>query len=279
MKRFPLLLIFLLLASPGFAQKKEKLKGSRNVTTGQREIGGFENLEVEDNIEVFLIAGDKTELEIDADDNIHDAIAINLKDGTLRLSTSQEIIGAKKVSVKVTYTSDFKMAIAKDDSRITSLTDMKLDNFTFKTFGSSKIYATIKSKVFTLMANDKSKTELNLAAEISTVELSKNAQLKALISAPKLKFDMYQKSLATVEGDVTDLKLRLDNNANFTGKNLTAKTAEMIMEGNANGSLTVATLVVIDASGKSDIELLGEPKIEIRKFTDNASIRKKQLKP
>lgn len=278
MKRISMLLLFLTLAASGFAQKKEKLKGSRNVTSEQREIGGFENLEVEDNIEVFLIAGDKTELEIEADDNVHEAIAVNLEGGTLRISATQEIIGAKKVSVKLTYTSEFKMAIAKDDSRITGLTDIKLDNFTFKTFGSSKIYCTLKSKVFTLMANDKSKIELNLTAENATIELSKNSQLKALISSPKMKFDMYQKSLATIEGDVIDLTLRLDSNANFTGKNLVAKNAEMIMEGNANGSLTVAGAVIVEASGKSEIELFGDQKIEIRKLTDSAAIRKRPLK-
>jgi hypothetical protein len=278
MKRISMLLILLMVSSGIFAQKKEKLKGSRNVTSEQKEIGNFENLEIEDNIEVFLTSGDKTELEIEADDNLHDAISINIADGTLRLSTTQEITGAKKLSVKITYTDDFKMVIAKDNSRVTSLTDMKLDNFTFKTFGSSKIYSTIKTKVFTLMANDKSHVELNLNAENAMIELSKNAQLKALISSPKLKFDMYEKAIATVEGDVSDLKLRLDNNTNFTGKNLTAKTADMVMEGNSNGSLTVVTSVAIEASGKSETELIGEQKITIRKFTDNASIRKKPLK-
>lgn len=278
MKRISLLLVLLLLASTAFAQKKEKLKGSRMVTTAQKEISEFENIEVEDNLEVFLIKGDKCELEINADDNLHDAISIVNNGGTLRLSVANDVYGEKKLSVKITYTDGLKMMIAKDETNITALTDIKLDNFTFKTSGNSKVFATIKAKVFTLMANDKSKTELNVTAENTMFELSKNSQLKALVSSPKMKFDMYQKATATIEGDVNDLKLRLDNGTNFTGKNLTAKNAEAILEGNASASLNVAVNAILEISGKSEMELYGEQRIELRKFTDNASLRKRPIK-
>jgi hypothetical protein len=129
------------------------------------------------------------------------------------------------------------------------------------------------------MANDKSRAELNITAENTMIELSKSTQLKALVSSPKIKIDMYQKAIATVEGDVNDLKLRLDNNTNFTGKNLTAKNADLIAEGNANISIAVTGIAGIEISGKSEIDLHGDQaKIEIRKFTDNSSIRKKPLK-
>ncbi len=277
MKRIPILLVLLLTVSLAFGQKKEKLKGTRMVTITQKEIGEFENVEAEDNLEVFLIKGDKCALEIEADDNVHEAIDATITNGTLRLSTTKDI-SAKKLSVKVTYTDDFKMMIAKDDTNVTALTDVSLDNFTFKTSGSSKVFANVRSKIFTLMANDKSKTELNVTAENTTIELNKNAQLKALISSPKLKFDMYLKSTATIEGDVNDLKLRLDSNTNFTGRNLTANTSQIIIEGSANASVSVTTSVVIEASGKSELELYGDQKIEIKKFTENAMIRKRVTK-
>jgi hypothetical protein len=279
MKKIPAFLLILLISSVALGQKREKIKGSRIVTTEQKEIGDFENIEVEDNIDLFLQQGDKTELEIDADDNTHDAIVISLSNGTLRLSTSQDVTSTKKFSVKVTYTDNFKMLIAKDEANVTALTDIKLDNFTFKTSGGAKIYSNVRAKVFTLMANDKAKAQLNITAESTIIELSKNSQLTALISSPKIKLDMYQKAIATIEGDVNDLRIRLDNNTNLTGKNLTAKNADIIAEGNANVSIAVTGIVGIDISGKSEIDLHGDQtKIEIRKFTDSAAIRKKPLK-
>ncbi len=274
----PILLLAFLMSTMVVAQKKEKLKGSRIVTTTQKEISDFSSIEVEDNIEIFLTQGNKCELEIEADDNLHDAIILNQSAGNLRISTSKDVYGSKKFSVKITFNDDFKMLIAKDDSYVTALTDINLANFTYKTFGSAKIFSNVKATTFTLMQNDKSKAELNVTADNTMIELNKNAQLKALIATPKLKLDMYLKAIASVEGDVVDLKLRIDGNTNFTGKNLTAKNAEIISEGNANGSLHVETRAVLEASGKSEIELFGEPKIEIRKFTDTASLRKRLLK-
>ncbi|HEY0091709.1 MAG TPA: DUF2807 domain-containing protein [Flavobacterium sp.] len=268
----------LLLFTLATHAQKEKLKGSRIVITAQKDIGEYENIEIEDNIELFLSKGDNAELEIEADDNLHDAISINLSGGTLRISLSQPVTGAKKLSVKVTFTNNLKMIISKGDSRVTALTDLTLDDLTFKAFGNSKIYANVKSGSFTLMANDKSHSELNVTADIVAVELSNNARIKALISTPKMKFDMYQKSSANIEGDAIDLKLRIDNNSTFNATNLVAKTAEMIVEGFGNASLTVAGAVTIEASGKADIELFGDQQIEIRKFTDNASLRKKPVK-
>ncbi|HEX8268790.1 MAG TPA: DUF2807 domain-containing protein [Flavobacterium sp.] len=253
----------------------QKVKGSKIVTLAQREIGNFDSLEISDNLEIFLVPGTQAALEIEADDNLHDLIAIELSAGTLRLSAKQEVTSSKKFSVKITYTSDLKMVIAKENSVVTALADMALDNLTLKALQSSKFYATVKSKKFTLMADDRSKCEFNITSAEATVELSKNSSMKALISAENLIFDMYQKSLANIEGDISDLKLRLDNNANFTGRNLTSKNAEIITEGYSNGSIMVTTAATITATGKSELELHGDPKIDLIKFTDNAVLRKK----
>jgi hypothetical protein len=279
MKKESLILLLLVLFTFSVsAQQKEKIKGSKIVTITQKDIGEFENLEVSDNLEIFLIKGDRCGIEIEADDNLHDAIAIDLHGNTLQLSALKDVSGAKKFSVRITYTSDFKMVIAKDETNITALADITLNNFTFKSFDSAKIFANIKSKSFTLMANDKSKTELNLTGEQANIELSKNAQLKALIATSFMKFDMYQKTSAVIEGDVNDLKLRLDNNANFTGKNLTAKNATLNVEGYSVCSIKCNTWMAIEASGKAEIQLYGDQKIDLRKFIDNATLYKKPTK-
>jgi predicted acyltransferase (DUF342 family) len=169
------------------------------------------------------------------------------------------------------------MIIAKDKSNITALAEINLNDFTFKTFDESKLFAYVKTKNFTLMANDKSKIELNLKSDQATIELSKNSRLKALISSSQLTFDMYQKTNAVIEGDAINLKLRLDNNAEFLGKNLSSKNAEITSEGYANCSIQVNTKAIIDASGKSEIQLFGTQKIDLRNFIDSATLYKKPL--
>ena len=277
MKNSILFIFLILFNATVLGQEKEKIKGTKIVTVEQKEVKPFENLEVEDNLEIFLIKGDKCGVEIEADDNLHDIIDINVNGSVLQLSSTKEVISSKKFSVRVTYTDNFKMIIAKDKSNITALAEMDLSDFTFKTFDESKLFAYVKTKNFTLMANDKSKIELNLKSDQATIELSKNSRLKALISSSQLTFDMYQKTNAVIEGDAINLKLRLDNNAEFLGKNLSSKNAEITSEGYANCSIQVNTKAIIDASGKSEIQLYGTQKIDLRNFIDSATLYKKPL--
>jgi len=278
MKKLALLFTVVLLTSISYGQKREKVKGSKIVTIEKKEIGNFENLEIEDNLEILLIKSDKCSLEIEADDNLHSEININTNGSTLRLTTLKDVGGFKKFLVKVFYNNDFKLLLAKHESIITATSDVELDNFTIKSFDYSKIFMNGKIKTFTIMQNDKSKSELNLKAEMVTIELSKNAQLKALIASNQLKADLYQKSSAVVEGDVIDLKLRLDNSSEFTGMNLISKSAELIAEANTTTKINVVTNATIEASGKSEIQFYGDAKIELKKFTENTVIMKKTLK-
>ena len=278
MKKIALLFIVVLLTSISYGQKREKVKGSKIVTIEKKEIGNFENLEIEDNLEILLIKSDKCSLEIEADDNLHSEININTNGNTLRLTTLKDVGGFKKFLVKVFYNNDFKLLLAKHETIITATSDVELDNFTIKSFDYSKIFMNGKIKTFTIMQNDKSRSELNLKAEMVTIELSKNAQLKALIASNQLKADLYQKSSAVVEGDVIDLKLRLDNSSEFTGMNLISKSAELIAEANTTTKINVVTNATIEASGKSEIQFYGDAKIELKKFTENTVIMKKTLK-
>lgn len=259
------------------AATAQKIKGSRTVTLAPIETDAFDAIEVADNIEIFLIKADVPSIEIEADDNLHEVISYDVSARRLMLSASKKVTGFKKFSVKVFYT-DLKTIIAKDDVIITATTDLVLPELTIISIGDAKVFATVKSTQFTLRADDKTKTELNLTSDNTTIELSKNASVKGLIATTKMIFDMYQKSDAHIEGDVSDLKLRIDHNANFVGKNLTSASAEIIAEGYSNCSVTVATTLIIDAAGKSEIHISGDPKIEIRRFADSAVLAKKPTK-
>ena len=275
MKKYTAILLLLLSTTLTLAQKKDKIKGSKTVTIEQKEVGDFEALEVEDNLEVHLERGEKTELKIEADDNLHDIISFDLRDKILRIYTTKEAVNYKKIIVRVTYTKDLNLITSKNESTINAIQEIQLDNLTFKAHDYSALFLNVNAKNFILQTDDKSKTELNLKSENAIMELSKNSSLKALVSTIDLKVDMYQKSNATIEGDATNAILRLDNNSNLTGNKLILKNADVTTESYSNCSLNVITAVIIDATNKSEIQLLGTPKIEIRKFADEAKLIKK----
>jgi len=278
MKKILLLAVLLIATTSTFAQKKEKIKGSKIVTVEKKKIENFDALEVADDLEITLIKGTECGLEIEADDNLHETFSIEVVANILKIATTKNISNAKKVSIRITYTDNFKSVVAKNESSIIALSEIDLKGVEFKTFDQAKLFLNAKIGDFKLQMNDKSYAELNIKSDQSTISLSKNSKLKALIASVNLTIDMYQKTDATVEGDTEKLKLRLDNNANFMGKNLTAKEIEINAESYSNATIHSVNTIKIAAAGKSELLLYGEAKIEIEKFTDSALIQKKPSK-
>lgn len=275
MKKYTVILLLLLSTTLSFAQKKEKVKGSKTVTVELKEIGPFESLEIEDNLEVYLERGDKNEIKIEADENLQDLITLDLKDKTLRIYTSKHAVNYKKLIVRVTYTNDLNLVTSKNETTINAIQEILLENITFKSHDYSQLFLNVNAKNFILQADDKSKTELNLKSENTSIEMSKNATLKALVSTIDLKVDLYQKANATIEGTATNAIIRLDNNSELTGNKLTIKNIDVTAESYSNCSVNAVTTVIIDAANKSEIQLVGAPKIEIRRFADEAKLIKK----
>jgi hypothetical protein len=278
MKQSFFILALLISTSIAFSQKKEKVKGSKIVTIEHKQIESFDALEVSDNIEVFLVKGSENALDIEADDNVHQAIDIVMTGTTLRLSTLKDIFGYKKLSIRLTYTDALKNIYVKNEAKINALADIELDNLILKCTDYSKLLLNAKVTTFELQCDDKSKVELNLKADKTTISLAKNSSIKALITSKDMIFDLYQKSTASIEGETDTLKLRLDNNANFTGKNLSTNTTEITTEAYSNASINVKNTVTISASAKSEIELYGDQKVIITRFVDSAILRKKPTK-
>lgn len=273
-----LVLFLLILVCGAYAQKREKIKGSRNVTIEKKDVVDFDALEVQDELEVILVKGDKSGIELEADDNLQDALSYTNNGNLLILSTFKDIRSHKKFIVRVTYTDSLKTVISKNKSKVTAVETIKLNKVTFKATEDSKMFLNALTQSFTLIGSDDSYVELNDKSENCTIELSNNSELKALISSIDLKFDQYQKSKATVEGDAINFKLRLDNQSNFIGKKLDAKNVRLITEDTSKVSLFADKTIKIEATGDSDIELYGNPKIELEKFNDTSKLFKKKNK-
>ncbi|WP_248574811.1 GIN domain-containing protein [Flavobacterium sp. H122] len=275
MRKFTLLAIAILTTTISFGQKKEKIKGTKILKTEKHDVEAFQEIEIEDNLEVYLIKGDKNAVEIEADDNLHSAIDYKTYGKTLRINTNKDISTYKKIDVRIFYTDSLKLVSVKHDAKLNAISELNLKNVTIKTFDYSKSALNVNASNFTLISNDKSKIDLNLKSEDAAIEMSKNSELKALINSAKLKFDMYQKASAAIEGDASELKLRLDNNTKYVGKNLTSKNTSIIIEGYTDCDIFTNGNLSVSASGKSRLSIYGDPKIEIKKFADEAVLLKK----
>ncbi|MFB9077206.1 GIN domain-containing protein [Flavobacterium procerum] len=275
MKKSTALLLLLFVTTLTFAQKREKIKGSKIVTTSIKEVGNFDAIEVDDNLEVYLERGEKNEIKIEADDNLHDIIGMDLREKTLRLYTNKESNIYKKLAVRVTYTSSLNKVITKNEAIVYAIQELQLDNITFNCVDYSKLFLNANAKKFSLIADDKSKTELNLKTEDGSLQLSKNSSVKTLVSAIKFKCDLYQKANAAIEGIAEKATIRLDNNSTFTGTKFTLKDAIVTAENSSTGTIFAELTLSIAVGDKSEISILGNPKIELTRFSEEAKLFKK----
>ena len=116
-----------ILFSTGYAQIKDKIKGDRYVTVKESPINSFNRIVVKDELQVSLIEGSEASVFVEADENLHEVIQFTVADSTLHFTTNKRITSAKKVSIKVTYTKTLKQIETFDDSEVSSLTSINLD--------------------------------------------------------------------------------------------------------------------------------------------------------
>lgn len=276
MKKSTLIFLLVLSSLITFGQKKEKIKGSKIVTFTVKKLENFQNIDIEDNLEIYLVKADSASIEIEADDNLHDIINYTILGNTLRINSLKDVYGEKKFSIRINYTDNLKLITAKHNTKIHALSALELENITIKNYDNSRSFLNVNSNFFTIILNDKSQAELNLKANNTTIEVSKDAELKALIASPEVKVDLYQKGKATIEGDADVVKARLDNSSDLIAKKFTISNLDITVESYSKAKVNVSKNIKISAAGKSEIELLGDAKIEIIKFTNNATLYKKE---
>jgi len=258
-----------------FSQKKEKIKGSRNVTSIITEVDPFKRLVIGESFNIKLMQGPNNAIQIDADDNLHEIIDVVVQEGSLKFNSKKRITSHKKLDITVIFKDSLSNIELKGDAQLSSLAALQLNNITLVTKESSKAFLTIKADLFKLVSSNKSRVELNITANKSNLEFNDNSSAEALINASEINVDLYQRATARIDGDTNRLLLRADNSTTFKGEKLTAESTTLITEGRAKVSVDIKSNLLIEASGDSETYIFGTPKIEIIKFEDRAILVKK----
>jgi hypothetical protein len=90
-------------ASSCYFGPHETVYGSGNVVSEERDIGDFDELKVSSGIDVIMRQGNDISLELEADDNLHEAIITEVVDHTLKIGTRKNIRSARSKKVYLVY--------------------------------------------------------------------------------------------------------------------------------------------------------------------------------
>ncbi|MEZ7497167.1 head GIN domain-containing protein [Flavobacterium sp. Arc3] len=136
----------LLFASCNHSINIKSITGSGHVTTENRNVNeGFKSIEVSNAIDLIIEQSDKTEITVEADDNLQESITTTIENGVLIIACDYNSfinIESKKVTVKMPIIESLRASSA---SSITSVNTLKAENINLRTSSASNMNLNIES--------------------------------------------------------------------------------------------------------------------------------------
>ncbi|WP_420573541.1 GIN domain-containing protein [Kordia sp.] len=274
MKKHIIVSIFLLATLSVFAQKKEKIKGNREVTTVIYEVDPFTTLEVKEELKITLLNGTTPKVEVNADENLHEVFNIDVIDGTLNISTSKQIRSHKKLEIFVTISEDLKRIHLESEAEIQSLTTLNINKAEINTMDKAVINLKVKADSLAINSYGKTKNIYEVTANELVLTAFEDATVEASVTTSKLTSQV-EFADVKVNGQTDVLYLETKEKGEFVAHELTAKEIHVTTTEQARVILNATEKIVIDAHDRSEIDLLGNPStINILKFEEEAILRK-----
>jgi len=270
-----LLILTFIITLTGFSQSSEKIKGSRNVTSKTTEIEPFNRIVIGNNFKINLQQGELPSVQIDTDDNLHDVITFNVLEGSLNFETNKKITSSKKMEITIIFRDSLNIIELKEDAELTGSSTIKVQDLILRAKESTKAFLTIEAENFQYIGEGKTKAELNITAQSTVLNLNNNTAIEALVNSKTIAIDMLQRTNARLEGDTDKLIVNIDNSSTLKAEKLTTKTCNLNAKGRADAYIEVTKNFIIEASGTTETYIYGSPKIELKKFENDAVLRKK----
>lgn len=277
MKTYISTVIILLCTVMSFAQKKEKIKGNRNVITQQHEVASFTAIEIAEDLEIVLVNGSKSGVEVTADENLHDVLSFDVSDELLTVSTTKRIRSKKKLEIYITITEDLNKIRVSGRAKLNSLTTLNTNSLEIMSLGSSRLDLKINSDSLAINSFEKADGRYELTSKQLKLSVNESSELKGKIEATDLMTYMEHANVKLI-GKVDSLSVTAKGKASFVAPELVSKKASITASDQGKIVLQVTKDVSIDAIDNSEIELYGEtPTIQMIRFANEAVLRKREL--
>lgn len=277
MKKISVVVVALFAVNFGFSQK-DKIVGNKIILTEKVPIEDYHTIEIHEGYEVVLDANSDKEVKVTADSNLHEFFKFDVKDSVLTIKTSKRIRRAKEITFDVYYSANLKKIVTHNKVNLKTLSTITVPNIEVVANDDSEVFLTIDTDTINCITNHKSKVAIDLTAKKANYKINENSSMKGTVTVEKLHVDMYQKGSAKLEGTSTLFNLRADNSSDFFGESLTSTETSLIAEESSKCHLYTNKKIEIVARGKSKVYLYGEPEINLKSFTNESTLFKKESK-
>jgi uncharacterized protein YxeA len=160
------------------AQFRKTVRGDGEIVKKERTASSFDGIRVSTGIDVYLKQGDSESITVEADENLHEYIMTEVRDGVLHVYTDVNIREAKMKRVYVTMKEvrSLKTSSAGD---IIGETPIKGENFEIGASSAGDIKIEIYGKVVEVDISSSGNVKLSGEAETLNADLSSAGDLEA----------------------------------------------------------------------------------------------------
>lgn len=237
LKYLTVVILSFVIVSCAECQSRKTVYGDKNVVKKERNIGNFTGVSTSSAIDVILSQGDKTEVVVEADENLHEYILTEVRNGTLHI-----------------YTENVNIREAKE-KRV--LITMKEINF----IGSSSAgdvlgISPIKTGKLKMTASSAGDIKVEIYAEEIDANASSSGDL-------------------TLSGEADLLEARLSSAGDLNAYNLKVKEADVSVSSAGDADIWVTEKITARASSAGDINYKGDPKYVDAHSSSAGGIHKK----
>jgi hypothetical protein len=174
------------------------VRGNGNVETVERSISDdFTEIKVSRGLDVYLKQSNQVSLDVETDENLHDVIITEVKNGVLNITTNENISFSKSKKVMVSF-KDISKITATSGSDVYSINTIIADNLELTTTSGSDMELVIEVQV----ADCKSTSGSDLRVSGTTSKLFASATSGSDIKAGNLKAKISE-ARATSGADIT----------------------------------------------------------------------------
>ena len=268
--------MILLLTFSCKAQKKDKIKGDREVISISEDIkDNFEKIEISDDINVTLQKGLRTSYILTADRNLIEEVEIEVKNGTLKIYTKSNIVSSKKLEVYLSLKS-FNSIVVNDNAIVKSSGKFEIEYLKVTMNNSSKIDLDLNVEKSTeINLFDNSGGKLSLRSDDVLINMKNRTDLNAKLKSKNLEVNLEKSAAIKLDGEADDASYNVEDTSNLDAKKLKSRTAVLNSKNRTDIYINASKTIEITAEGKSKIYIYGNPTIKINGFVDKSRIIKK----
>ncbi|MEQ9186111.1 MAG: head GIN domain-containing protein [Cryomorphaceae bacterium] len=211
----------------------ERIAGNGNVVEVSHDVDRFDEIDISGVFEVELIKGGSS-VEVITDENLHEHIYIEVRDGELMIDTEDKMLDAEKLLLRIHYKSIEEIDVSGAVEIVT--------------------HEAIKGKSFELEISGACDGALDLDVDELSIEISGGGELE-------------------LNGRADDTRIKISGAGEIEGSTLKTQHADIDITGAGDVEIAVSERLEIHITGAGDVKYIGDPEVQ-KSITGAGSVTK-----